>query len=77
MNRARRDIIRRALVVLEEINVTVEGVKEEEEAAFDNMPESLQESERALPMGECLASLEEVLDSLTTAIETLGEIANA
>ena len=77
MNRARRDIIRRALVVLEEINVTVEGVKEEEEAAFDNMPESLQESERALAMGECLASLEEVLDSLTTAIETLGEIANA
>ena len=60
MNRQRRKQLVKALAILQ-------AVHDEEQEAFDNMPESIQESER----GE---GMEDGLNLLVEAIEAIEEI---
>ena len=46
MNKQRRKRIQEALEIIEEAKAILEEVQEEEQEAFDNMPEGLQSSER-------------------------------
>ena len=72
MNKARRKEIARAIELMDEAREILESVMDEEQEAFDNMPESLQCSERGETMEKCIATLDEVVCNLET--DALQEI---
>lgn len=72
MNKARRKEIARAIELMDEAREILEAVMEEEQEAFDNMPESLQCSERGEAMEEYISTLEEFTYNLET--DALQEI---
>ena len=53
---------------------SLEDVRDEEESAFDNLPESIQESERGETMQEIVDALYDACDSLEETIDSLNEI---
>lgn len=76
MNKARRKRIREALDLLQQACEIIAEVGEEEENAFDSMPESIQESERGEKMqeyidtiDEAVGAVDEVKDNLETMLE--------
>lgn len=71
MNRIRRKSLRTILGQMDELSTVLETVKEalqdvlnEEQEAYDNLPEGLQESDREQQMQEYIDALEGVVDSL-------------
>lgn len=72
MNKARRKEIARAITLMEKAREILEEVMDEEQEAFDNMPESLQCSERGEAMEEYISTIEEVMEYLDT--DALQEI---
>lgn len=71
MNRIRRRSLKAILGQLDELSTVLETVKEalqdvltEEQEAYDNLPEGLQETERGQQMQEYIEALEGVVDSL-------------
>ena len=71
MNRIRRKSLRTILGQMDELSTVLETVKEalqdvlnEEQEAYDNLPEGLQESARGQQMQEYIDALEGVVDSL-------------
>ena len=66
MNKARRKEIARAITLMEQAREILEEVRDGEQEAFDNMPESLQYSERGEAMEEYIYTLEEKLEALDT-----------
>ena len=69
MNAKRRKQLEILIDKLEFITRELEDLKELEEAAFENMPEGLQESER----GQAMQEIIDMLDSAITDSETLSE----
>lgn len=74
MNKQRRKYLSTALEYLEQAQIIVESVKDEEQEAFDNMPEGLQYSERGEAMEEGLYTLEEIYDSIQEMMDQITEI---
>lgn len=86
MNNTRRKTIKGIITKLEEleslkaeIQEELQGVLDEEQEAFDNLPESLQDSDRGEQMQECIDTLQQIcddLDQLDTEdmISNLGEL---
>lgn len=71
MNRVRRKSLKDALGKMDELSTVLENVKDaiqavldEEQEAYDNLPEGLQEAERGQQMQEYIEALEGVVDSL-------------
>lgn len=64
MNKPRRKAIEDILSRLMDIAEELEAVRAEEEEAYDNMPESLQDSERGVAMADAIEALGEAYDSL-------------
>ena len=71
MNRIRRKSLRTILGQMDELSTVLETVKEalqdvlnEEQEAYDNLPEGLQESDRGQQMQEYIDAREGVVDSL-------------
>ena len=54
----------------------IEEVQNEEQEAYDNMPENLQESERGEAIQEAIDNLDSAWSSLEEAKDTLEEIIN-
>ena len=73
MNNERRKKIQKALSLMEQAKDILEEVKEEEQDAFDNLPEGIQGSERGEQMEDNIYNLEEFIDLLsdTDTIETM------
>ena len=69
MNAQRRKEILRAADLIEQAREILQNATEEEAEAFDNMPESLQESERGQKMLEYIDSLETAVSQLEEAAE--------
>ena len=70
MNKIRRKEIRRAIELMEEAYEILEAVRDEEQEAFDNLPESFQQSERGETMEDYILTLDDILYNLDT-----GELA--
>lgn len=71
MNKIRRKELARIIEKLEaldalraEIQEEIESVMDEEQEAFDNMPEGLQESERGEQMQEYIDAMQYAMDDL-------------
>lgn len=60
---------------MEEARERLEAVRDEEEEALENLPESLQASERGEAMQAAIDAMEDVLDTLDTG--ALEEISGA
>lgn len=73
MNNARRKAITAIIKKLEELADEIEFLKDEEQEALDNLPESLQSSERGEAMESAVYNLDEAWESMQTIIETLEE----
>ena len=72
MNKDRRKEISRAIELMEQAREILEAVKDEEQEAFDNMPEGPQNSERGETMQGYICTIEEYMDTLET--DALQEI---
>lgn len=71
MNDRRRKCIADAQTALAEVIAEIELIASEERAAFDNLPESLQEAERGQAMSEAADVLDEVVSNLGDALDLL------
>lgn len=60
-------------IEIDSIKTSVEGVQFDEEWYHDNIPENLQNSERAAISEEALDHIEDALSSLEDGLESIGE----
>lgn len=67
MNAARRKQLEKAAELVAEATDIIEGVRDEEQEAFDNLPQSLQDGERG-------SAMQEAIDALENAVSSLGEV---
>lgn len=74
MNRTRREAIDDLIEQLENIQQQIETLKDEEQTAYDNLPETLQYSERGETMTEAIDNLESAESDVEEAI---GYLINA
>lgn len=74
MNKARRKKLEEVISTLEDMRDELTHLHNEERDAFDNLPDSLQYSEKGEEMEECADALEENTDSLDDVINNLIEI---
>lgn len=75
MNKQRRKIINGAITKLEEAQIELESVKDDEEEAFNNLPESLQSGDRGEAMSEAIDNLESAISSIEEAADYLRDAA--
>lgn len=74
MNKTRRKQIEAVRTILSTALETLEGLRDDEEDAFDNLPESIRESERGETMQEAVDNLYDACDSLEEAIDSLDSV---
>ena len=74
MNKDRRSRLDELKEQLTGIMSGIEEIRDEEEAAYENLPESLQESERGEAMQNAVDTLGDIFDTLATCIDDLEEI---
>ena len=71
MNKNRRSKLREAKSLLGKAVSIVTDVRDDEQEAFDNLPEGLQESERFSKMEEAIDGLEDAISSIESASENI------
>lgn len=74
MNNTRRAQLRKAIELMNEAQGIIEEMLQEEQEAYDNMPEGLQESERGEAMSDNIYEMEETYDSLGDLVNTIEDI---
>lgn len=77
MNKKRRKELSDILSELQALAARLEAVRDEEQDAFDNMPESLQDGAAGNAMQEIISSLDDVEPALSEAIELIEGVVNA
>lgn len=73
MNQRRRLSLTNAKELLERAKTIVDGVRDQEQDSLDNIPENLQDSERAEKMEDAVASLDEAIEAIETAQEKIND----
>ncbi|HFV9293932.1 TPA: hypothetical protein ACIAIE_003788 [Serratia fonticola] len=73
MNADRRKRLSEFFVEIEIIKGKVEDVRDEEQEAFDSMPEGLQQSERGQKLEMAISCIEEIIDGLEQACDQINE----
>ena len=74
MNKARRKAIEEIIGKLEELKDQLETLSTEELEAYDNLPESIQSSERGERMSEGVDDIDDATGSIEDAIYTLTDL---
>lgn len=74
MNKARRKELSKAAEMLRDAYSIIESCKDDEEEAYDNLPESFQDGERGGEMQEYIDTMEEALDQIDEAANAIEEI---
>ncbi len=74
MNAQRRKKRDEAIEKLNEALAIIEEIKDEEDTAYENMPEGLQESERGEHLQENVDALESIYDEIETQVSELEEV---
>lgn len=77
MNAERRKKIDAVIEKIEAAKADLKAIRDEEQEAYDNMPESLQNSERGDKAVEAIDGLESVASELDSQIEELNCITSA
>lgn len=76
MNKQRRRELTRIYNAIEALKDDLENIMCEEQEALDNMPESLQYSERGEQMTEYIESMDNTLGCLRDALDYIDEVIN-
>ena len=74
MNKQRRKEIEKAQDIILEAKDMLESAMEEEQDAYDNLPESIQDGERGEEMQSYIDILQEVVDNLYDVYDQIGEV---
>lgn len=74
MNKARRQQLSKAIEMMDELMSLIEQIKNEEQEAFDNMPEGFQTSERGEQMEEYIDTLAEICENIFDFQDQITEI---
>lgn len=75
MNKMRRKELNRAAEMLREAYSIIESCKDEEQDAYDNLPESFQYGDKGDEMQEYIDQMDEAMESIDEAADTIEEIA--
>ena len=73
MNKYRRSRIDEIIQKIEDITYDIDVLRDEEEESYENLPESIQYSDRGEAMSEAIDNLESAISSLEEATEYLNE----
>lgn len=73
MNKERRKQIAEAQKLIGQAKDLIEEICSDEQEYYDNMPESLQNGEKGERAYNATSNLQEVVDNLETAVDTLEE----
>lgn len=76
MNKSRRTRLNTALVLLRQVEQTVDSVKDEEQDSLNNMPENLESSDRYVAMEYAVSILEDAIESIQEAAECVNAALN-
>lgn len=71
MNKQRREELSKIYSELEGLQARIEAVRDEEQETYDNMPESLQGSERGEQSQAAIDELENATSSLTDVLSNI------
>lgn len=71
MNKQRRTEIQDVMDKLTELRDQVECIQNDEQEAFDNLPEGIQASDKGSMMEEAVNSLQDALDGIDEAVSGL------
>ena len=74
MKEERLKTLKRCLNMIQNAHDVLEEVRDEEQDAFDNLPEGLQYSERGEMMEEAIDNLDEAIDYLDDVLSSLGDV---
>jgi len=73
MNKQRRKKINVIIEQMHNLITEIEQIKDDEETAFENLPDSLTETANAKKSEEAIDTMVEVIDDMDTTIEKLNE----
>ena len=73
MNKKRRELIRSAMPFLTQAASIIEQAAEQESDCLDNMPESLQDTDRYEKMEKAVENLEAALEHIENAQDCISE----
>jgi len=74
MNKSRRKRLEEAQTLMDQAKSIIEECQGEEQDAYDNLPESLQDGEKGSAMSDAIDIMGDVVDSLE---EDIGNLDNA
>ncbi|WP_286755491.1 hypothetical protein [Roseivirga sp. UBA838] len=74
MNRIRRKELAEICAALTELAERLQVVRDEEEEAFDNMPESMQYTDRGERMQENVSTIDESISEIEDKVSELQEL---
>ena len=74
MNNTRRKSIQKIINGITALKEDLETLLDEEQEYLDNMPDNLQESERAEVAQDAIDNMETAIDNLDECVDTLGEV---
>ncbi len=74
MNKERRKSLLEVIDALHRAMDTLESIRDEEQDAYDNLPESLQGAERGEAMSEAVDTMDSATNDIDSVIETLDEL---
>lgn len=77
MNKKGRLELQNLAEQLDAINCRLDEIKEAEEEKFDNLPESIQESERGEAIHEVIDELDDLIPNLGDVIDRLMSLAES
>ena len=77
MNKQRRNALNAIVKKIDKLVYELNYIKDEEQDAFDNLPEGLQMSERGDHMQENIDNLDTIIAYLENAADDIEEIINA
>lgn len=73
MNKERRKQLEEAIAKLEDAKSLIESVRDEEQDAFDNMPEGLQSGERGERMEAAISQMDDAISEIESSVDSLNE----
>ena len=68
--------LRNALSTMQELHSTLESLRDEEQEAFDNLPEGLQQADRGQSMEAIASALDDAVDTLSSALGDIDNVAD-
>lgn len=73
MNDERRKLLQEAVNKIEEARTLIEIARDDELAAFDNLPEGLKSGSRGEKMEEAISKMDDVISDIENSIDALNE----